>query len=107
MTRVRVNPGACGLISVIEVKRSGKNQFSLKISSDCEMVQRLSEELVELDWMDVFKRILDNPVYKKASSTLRHTSCPVPSAILKALEVEAQLAVKRDVTIEFLSEPEE
>ncbi len=106
MTRVRVNPGVCGLISEISIKKIDKNLFSIEIKSDCEMVEKLGECLKELQMMDVFKRISDNPVYKEASACLRHTSCPVPSAVLKALEVEAGLAIGRDVKIEFLSDKE-
>lgn len=97
----KVNPGACGLMSVIEVKRAGGKKFQLVIRSECEMVQKLGKELTELDQMDAFKRITENPVYKKGASCVRHVSCPVPCAILKTLEVEAGLAVPRDVAIVF------
>ncbi len=104
MTRVKVNPGICGLVSEIFIKKIDKNHFSVEIKSDCEMVEKLGEKLKELDMMDVFKRIIDNPVYREASVCLRHTSCPVPSALLKALEVEAGLALSCDVKIEFLND---
>jgi hypothetical protein len=35
---------------------------------------------------------------------LKHAACPVPSAILKAIEVEAGLNVAKDATIVFLTE---
>ena len=54
--------------------------------------------------MDAFKRVLDNPVYTKGATCLKHVACPVPSGILKALEVEAGLAVPKDVSIIFLKE---
>jgi hypothetical protein len=103
MTRLKINPGACGLVSDVEVRRKGGKVFALMVRSDCEMVRKLCDELKELETMDVFKGILENPVYRKGSSCLRHVSCPVPSGILKALEVEAGLAVPRDVSMTFES----
>ncbi len=104
MTRVNIDPGICGLKSVVVVKKKDKQTFTVQIQSDCEMVEKLGEKISELDMMDVFKRILDNPVYVEGSKCLRHTSCPVPSAILKALEIEAGLALPKDVKIEFVTD---
>ncbi len=102
MTKVKVNPGACGLITEIRASGAGKKKYSIVISSDCEMVRKLAERLPELGMMDVFKKMLDNPVYRAGSECLRHVTCPVPCAILKTLEAEAGLAVPRDVSITFI-----
>jgi len=64
-------------------------------------VEKLGEKIQTMDMMDVFKRILDNPVYREGSACLRHVSCPVPSAVQKALEIEAGLALPKDVKIVF------
>ncbi len=104
MTKIKIDPGACGLLTEIEVTRKEDKVFDLKITSDCEMVEKLGKELPELAFMDAFKRILDNPVYSAGSNCLKHVSCPVPAGILKALEVEAGLAVPRKVSIEFISD---
>lgn len=68
------------------------------------MVAKLGEELTELTMTDAFKRVFDNPVYRKGVACLRHVACPVPSGILKALEVEAGLNVPRDVSITFITD---
>lgn len=101
MARLAIEPGACGLSTVVEVLKTEGKSYRVKITSDCEMVQKLGERLKELGMMDAFKKILDNPVYREGSLCLKHVSCPVPCGILKALEVEAGLAVPRDVTIRF------
>jgi hypothetical protein len=102
MARLSIEPGACGLSTVVEVVKGEGKSFSVRITSDCEMVERLGERLKELGMMDAFKKILDNPVYREGSLCLKHVSCPVPCGILKALEVEAGLAVPRDVTMRFM-----
>lgn len=106
MTRVTVNPGACGMESTIEVEKKDSRTYNVKVGSDCEMVVKLGKEVSELTMMDVFKRLLDNPVYTKAAMCLKHVACPVPSAILKALEVEAGLNVPKDVSIKFVKDME-
>lgn len=104
MAKIRINPGACGLITTIRVKKNDRNNYSVQIESDCEMVEKLGTEITDLTMMDAFKKILCNPVYSHGSSCLRHVSCPVPSGILKTLEVEAGLAVNKGVTMEFIED---
>ncbi len=102
MTTLIINPGVCGLSTKVVVSRKDRRNFSLVVESQCEMVRRLGTELPGVTLMDAFKRIVDNPVYRKASAVLKHVSCPVPAGILKTLEVEAGLAVPKDVHMEFL-----
>ncbi len=104
MTKVVINPGACGMPATIEVEKKDRKTYVLRISSDCEMVVKLGKEIPELTMMDAFKRIFDNPVYKQGAACLKHVACPVPSGILKALEVEAGLNLPKDVTITFVKE---
>jgi len=101
MTKVRIQPGACGMPVTVEMIKKDKKTFTVTITSDCEMVQKLGKELPELNLMDAFKRVFENPVYTKGAICLKHVACPVPSGILKALEVEGGLAVPRDVSMVF------
>lgn len=104
MTKVKVDPGQCGMAAVIEVKQTAKGSFELRIISDCEMVRKLSGEVPTLTLADAFSKFSENKVYVKGTRCLRHVACPVPSAILKALEVEAGLGVPRDVKICFIKD---
>ncbi len=101
MTKVTIRPGICGLNTVVIAEKE-KKKVRLTIVTDCDMVRAMAEELKELDIMATFTGFLTNPVYRAASKHLRHVTCPVPCGILKALEVEAGLALPRDVSIEFL-----
>jgi len=101
MTRVVVNPGICGMKATVEVDRVGKRKVSVRITSDCEMVAKMGESLVELDQWDALKPLLHSEVYQCASECSLHTTCPVPMAILKAIEVEAGLALPRPVLVQF------
>jgi hypothetical protein len=102
--KVIINPGACGFTATVVVEIKKNKNFSVTITSECPMVSKLGIELAELTMGDVFKSLLNNPVYKKGATCLRHVACPVPSGILKALEVEAGLNVPKDVSITFVTE---
>ncbi|MFC2038503.1 DUF6951 family protein [Chloroflexota bacterium] len=101
MTKVKVNAGACGMVSIVDVSNLGQMKMSVKIESDCEMLKKLGEQLEEISLRDALKNHAESEIYMKASESLKHTACPVPSAILKAIEVEAKMNLPRPVTIEF------
>ncbi|MGA2192342.1 MAG: hypothetical protein ABSG42_03080 [Nitrospirota bacterium] len=103
MTKLVVKSGSCGynINIVVEKEAGGSKRFRLHIESDCKHVNLLASDLPVLDMAAVFTAIIQNPVYQAGSRRLKHPACPVPSAILKALEVEAALNVPRDVHIEF------
>lgn len=101
MTKVTVDPGICGFITTIEAFKVAKRRVNILITSDCEAVTRLGESLTEIDQLEIFKKHLDSEIYKGASRCQLHGACPVPAAILKAIEVEAELALPRDAAIRF------
>lgn len=90
--------------ATVEVEKKDGKTYSLSITSDCPMVSKLGQEVPELTMMDAFKRFQDNPVYRQGAACLKHVACPVPSGVLKALEVEAGLNVPKDVTIVFVKD---
>jgi hypothetical protein len=101
MTRVVVNPGICDKHATVEVVKVGKRRVRVEITSDCEMVTKMGKSLAELDHGDALKPHVSSSIYKCASRCRLHTSCPVPMAILKAIEVEAGLTLPRPVLIRF------
>jgi hypothetical protein len=103
MTKLRVDPGICGLSTIVEVNKKTQETFCITIRSDCPAIQKLGEGIADLELVDIFRPILSNPVYQKASLCVPHASCPVLSGILKAIEVEAGMALPKEVSIKFLN----
>lgn len=101
MTKVIVDPGICGLQTTIEVEKVGRRKIKVIIVSDCEIVAKLGESLTEVDQWDVIKQYVDCQVLKAASRCQLHVTCPVPIAVLKAIEVEAGLALPCNVLVRF------
>ena len=63
-------------------------------------VEQLAEALTEVDPYKEISYRGEGPVtLKLAAEHLVHPACPVPSGIIKAIEVEAGLALPKDVSI--------
>lgn len=103
MAKAEVHAGVCGHSADIEVRRTSKETVQVKIDSACEMLTAMNEELASVKWRgrghQVFRPIPESAVYQAAGCHLRHSGCPVPAAIIKAIEVEVGIALPRDVTI--------
>lgn len=100
MTRVTVEAGACGFKAIIRVRRLGGSQLQLHISSPCEMLKAMNRELGVVDWKQgVFGRLLDSVVYRCAHQHIKHLDCPVPCAVVKAIQVEVGAAVPAPASI--------
>ena len=103
MTKVEVKSGACGFSVLITAEKGKDKKIHISLETECEMVRQMLCDISTLDIMTLFSGWLSNPVYKSASKRLKHVSCPVPGGILKAVEVEAGLAVPKEVSIVFLN----
>jgi hypothetical protein len=101
MTRVIVDPGICGFSAVIEVEKLSKLTVKVKITSKCEKVSAMGNLLSNMKLGDALKSHVYSAVYQCASESKLCPSCPIPVGILKAVEVEAGLALPRPVVIQF------
>jgi len=102
LTRVEIFSGICGFTTVVEAKADEGNPYLIHLTfeSDCPAVERLAADLSQVDALQEFTYRGDGPrVLKHALKCLDHPSCPVPSGIIKAVEVEAGLALPKDVVI--------
>jgi len=104
MTNVVVHSGACGFTVTIRAEKVSGGKINLTLESDCEMVKKMAGEITTLDRFAPLAGFQNNPVYQAAARNLKHVACPVPSGILKAIEVEAGINVPKDATIAFIKE---
>ncbi len=102
MVMTTLDAGACGFKVVVKATKTGHRRYKVELVSPCEMVKHLNKELAELEFgPEVFSSILDSEIYRLCSKHLKHASCPLPSAILKTIEVEDGLAVAKDVKMKL------
>ncbi|MDT3700372.1 MAG: hypothetical protein RO469_13245 [Thermincola sp.] len=102
MSKVKavVEPGACGLKVLVEAELTEDNLVNIKFHSACKLVMNMNGELDNLNWKKgIFSKMSDSYIYQVSSKHLKHVDCPVPSAILKAVEVLVGAAVEQEVSI--------
>jgi hypothetical protein len=99
---VAIEPGVCGFCCEVRAWQQNKHSAIIEITnSECELVQRLAENITEVTLQDIFTPQTKNPVFQAAEQAGCHLTCPVPVAVLKAAEVALELALPRKVRISF------
>jgi len=99
LSKAEIFSGICGFTTDVEVSMSGSN-CTLSIESACKSIQRLAAEMRQVDPLREITFRDEPPLtLQLGAKHCPHTACPVPVGILKAVEVEAGLALPADVTI--------
>jgi hypothetical protein len=97
MAEVKVNPGICGLETHITIT-ADEDAANILITSQCPDIQKMQQDIQEIDCIEeCFSKMGDSRVYRAAGKHCRHVGCPVPSAILKGLEVACGYALPKNV----------
>lgn len=106
-TKARISAGICGFATTVTA-RGDLSSCAVSLDSDCPAVRQLAAELTRVDPMREVSQGGAPPVIRAlAAGHCLHAACPVPVGILKAVEVEAGLALPADVFIEIRPEPDE
>ena len=101
MARAEIFAGNCGFNTEVEATMDGK-VCKLSIASECDAISRMAEHLTEVDpYQEIsFKRAMPK-IHEAGIKYCTHAACPVPSGIVKAVEIEAKLALPMNVTIKL------
>jgi hypothetical protein len=99
VARAEIFAGICGFSTTVRTKMNGAN-CAISLESQCEAIQSLANELTEVDpWQEITFRGEGPRTLREGASHCYHPACPVPAGIIKAIEVEAGLALPKDVVI--------
>ncbi len=97
----KVDPGICGFPCIVKAQKNGARTVSIEIAgSECKQIQKLSGLLHEMSLQELFKPLTRNPIMISAQTAGCHTSCTIPLAVLKTVEVAMEMALPRDVKLE-------
>ena len=101
MARAEIFAGNCGFSTQVETAKDGK-VVKVQITSECAAIQRMAEELTEVEpFKEIsFKRAMPK-THEMGIKYCTHAACPVPVGIIKAIEIEAGLALPTDVSIKL------
>jgi hypothetical protein len=98
--------GICGFSTQVEANFEGKN-CQLAITSHCKAIQRLAEELTEVNpFQEISFRREMPQTYELGIKYCSHAACPVPAGIIKAVEIASGLALPADVSIKLTKSDE-
>jgi hypothetical protein len=99
MAKAEIESGICGFRTTVKTTSEGR-AVRVELETDCGYVERLAGVLTEVDPYREISYRGEGPVtLKLAAEHLVHPACPVPSGIIKAIEVEAGLALPKDAGI--------
>lgn len=95
-----VNPGICGFATKVTADCEDGQTAAVSLETECPSLAPMAEKLGEVDaFAACFGKIADSAVYQIANDYCAHTACPVPCAVVKAVEAAAGLALPADVSI--------
>ena len=104
MSKAEINAGICGHVTTVVASMEGK-VCKLTITSDCQAIQNLAQELTEVNpLLEISCRRATPQTLQMGMKHCFHAACPVPVGIIKAIEVESKMALPKDVLIKVSKE---
>ena len=104
MSKAEIQSGICGHVSTVEAKMDGR-VCKVSITSTCKAIQELAQELMEVNpLMEISCKRATPQTLQMGLKHCYHAACPVPVGIIKAIEVEAKLALPKDAIIKVSKE---
>ncbi len=99
MAKAEIKAGICGFRTLVKAKMNNR-VCNLTIESDCKYIQRLAQHLKQADPLQEISFHGSMPQTMQMNILYcPHAACPVAVGIVKAIEVEARLAIPADVSI--------
>ncbi|MCU0507697.1 MAG: hypothetical protein MUC34_04710 [Anaerolineae bacterium] len=100
MAKAEIDAGICGFKTTCIATKNADGTIHLAVESGCKAVMKLAEQFENVEPIkEVFWRKSLPGIYQATPQCLSHPACPVPSGILKAIEVEAGFALPKDASI--------
>lgn len=105
--RVVVDPGVCGLKTVIETEGKSKKKLTVKVTSMCKHVQDMCDAIgTEVSPLKICCSKLGKDPYSEwaqdpANGFPPHASCPTIAGIIKAIEAASGMGLPGDCSIVF------
>jgi len=105
MTKVIIDPGVCGMTAIVSAHSEDGDEVTLTIESACKGVGGILEAVGDtFDPYEIcFAKPGTGPLYEYASENFpAHGGCPVIAGIVKCVEAECGLTLKKNSSITFV-----
>ncbi len=100
--KITIDAGACRMITVITAKDNFDGTATVEFDSNCPYVNDAVESINVVNPVEIIAAGIEgNKIYNDCSMCAGHAACAVPCGMIKAMEIIAGLALKKDVTIKI------
>jgi hypothetical protein len=105
MAIVEIQSGVCGHVTTVRATGGDAYKVLVTLESTCPHVWKISGDVDEVDALQQIGLRDGLPtVLESAYTHCVHAACPVPSGLIKAIEVAAGLALPQDVSMRISKE---
>ena len=101
MTRLKIDHGICGFETTISMTSNPDGTVIASLDSTCPSIMSLPEDVLTFD--PVMEMTPSATLHEVLIKHLPHRSCLLIPALIKAAEVEAGLALKKDAHISYIN----
>ncbi len=105
MATAKIFAGNCNFTTYVTASNESEGMVHLTIESECPHIQKIAEELTRVNpFNEISFHSEHGPqIMNVMRQSCPHASCPVFSGIIRAVEVEAGLALPTNISIELES----
>ena len=108
--RTHINPGICNFDTVVTAETEDNQNVTFEFVSECETIKEFGKQIGEISPVDAVKTLgpEENPILSRARKLLQTKgccdACVVPAGTVKTMQVAANLALPKDVSLTITRE---
>ena len=109
-TSTQIDPGVCGFDAVVTAESEDSQNVTFEFESECPTIKEFAEQVGAMSPVDAISTLGpdENPILLKARQLLQTKgccdACVVPAGTVKAMQVVANLALPKDVSLTIAGE---
>ena len=109
-TKAQIDPGVCNFDTVVTAETEDGQHVTFEFVSDCDSIKEFAKQVAEISPIDAIATLSpeENPILLRARELLQKKgccdACVVPAGAVKAMQVSAQLALPKDVSLTITKE---
>ena len=108
--KTQIDPGVCNFETVVTAETEDGQNVSFTFVSECDTIKEFGKQIEEISPIDAIGTLSpeENPILSKARKLLQAKgccdACVVPAATVKTMQVAANLALPKDVSLTIRKE---
>jgi hypothetical protein len=108
--RARIDPGICNFHTVVTAETEDSQNVTFEFVSECKTIKEFGKQIDEISPIDAVETLgpKENPILSRARELLQTRgccdACVVPAGAVKIMQVVANLALPKDVSLTITKE---